>query len=73
MSGLPKSLQNDDVFVSLMENGEMSLTDVISPAFTIPRPHSDGCLSATIVASCLLGKGIVANQGQAGQDGVRGK
>jgi hypothetical protein len=42
MSGLPKTLQNDDIFVSLTENGEMCLTNVITAAFTIARPHSDG-------------------------------
>ena len=42
MSGLPKSLQSDDVFVSLTESGEMSLTNTVTPAFSIARPHSDG-------------------------------
>jgi hypothetical protein len=42
MTGLPKSLQKDDVFVSLTEKGEKSLTNVLTTAFTIARPHSDG-------------------------------
>jgi hypothetical protein len=42
MSGIPKSLVKDDVFVSLTEGGEISLTDVVTPTFTIARPHSDG-------------------------------
>src|SRR6266496_301338 len=41
---LPKSLKEEDVMVCLTEDGKsFSLTNVITPAFTISRPHLDGC------------------------------
>jgi hypothetical protein len=38
ISGLPKSLESDDVIVCLIEDGrDVSLTDVITSAYTISR------------------------------------
>ena len=44
MEGLPKELCQPGIMVSRMEDGDtFSLTDVVTPAYTISRPHQDGC------------------------------
>ena len=43
MKGLPKELRRPGIMVSRMEDGHtFSLTNVLTPAFTISRPHQDG-------------------------------
>jgi len=52
---IPKSLKEEDVMVCLTEDGmSFSLTDVITPAFTISRPHLDGCGRGQVVL-CVYG------------------
>jgi hypothetical protein len=56
IGGLPKSLQGNDIMVCLTEDGKsVSLTDVITPAFTISRPHIDGSGRGQVLF-CVYGK-----------------
>jgi hypothetical protein len=59
IGGLPKSLESDDVMVCLTEDGrDVSLTDVITPAYTISRPHVDGSGRGQVLL-CVYGKKFV--------------
>jgi len=52
---LPKSLKEEDVMVCLTEDGKsFSLTNVITPAFTISRPHLDDCGRGQVLL-CVYG------------------
>ena len=52
---VPKSLKGEDVMVCLTEDGmSFSLTSVITPAFTISRPHLDDCGRGQVLL-CVYG------------------
>lgn len=46
---VPDTLKRDDVIVQRANDGSCKLSSVITPAFTITRPHLDGCGSGQIL------------------------
>jgi hypothetical protein len=59
ISGLPKSLESNDVIVCLIEDGrDVSLIDVITPVYTISRLYIDGSSRGQVLL-CVYRKKFV--------------
>jgi hypothetical protein len=60
MQGLPKELCQPGIMVSRTDDGNtFSFTDVITPAFTISRPHQDGCARGQVLLEAYGTKLVV--------------